>query len=193
MTNAVTLLTHDATLDELSTQDYRDIYDELRQRAPGTNTYAISLDKFVAMVTSGLSKATWSQYHNGEKPLTRQMRSELRRAVGLPALPLTVEQATAQASPDAAVWQVGDGVPEHVIMVAAPHPVTLHVNGAVSIVAPAQDAPCNPTYTGADTPKRQRRYIARPSVTAAQYDRFSALGATWREVIDAGLKALEDR
>lgn len=206
MTNAVSLVTKDATLDDLSASDYRDIYDELRQREPDGDKYAISLDKLVTMITAALakaqwhtpaiSKASWSQYHNGERPLNRQMRSELRLAVGLPALPLTVAEATAQASPDASVWRVGDGVPEHVIMVTAPEPITIHVNGAVSIVPltpAATDAPCNPTYTPQVTPKRQRRYIARPSVTRAQFDRFAALGSTWRDVIDAGLAALEKR
>ena len=99
----VTLITRDATLDDLSAADYKDVYDELRGRDPVTGAYAVSLDKFVTMVTSAYSKAQWSKYHNGEATLTRTMRNELRRAVGLAPLPPTVADATAAASPDAAV------------------------------------------------------------------------------------------
>ena len=55
----------------------------------------------------------WHQYEHGERALNRTMRNELR-AAHEPALllPPTVVEATAQASPDAAVWMVGDGVPE---------------------------------------------------------------------------------
>ena len=39
----------------------------------------------------------------------------------------------------------------------------------------------------------QRRHYARPTATEAQNNRRLALGAQWREIIDAGLAALENQ
>jgi len=189
----VTLVTRDATLDELSATDYRDIYDELRGRDPVTGAYAVSLDKFVTMVTSAYSKAQWSKYHNGEATLTRTMRNELRAAVGLAALPPTVAEATAAASPDAAVWQVGSGPAEHVIMVTTVEPITLHVNGAVSVASADAQGQQNAHVTGVTRTPAQRRHYARPTATEAQNNRRLALCVQWREIIDAGLAALENQ
>ena len=191
MITPVTLVPRDASLDDLSVADYRDIYDELRARDAATGAYGVSLDKFVTLVTSAYSKAQWSKYHNGETTLTRTMRNELRRAVGLPLLPPTVAEAAAAASPDAAVWQVGTGPAEHVIMVASPEPLTLHVNGAVS--AASGTAPCrqNGDVTEVTRTGRKRRQYTRPVATVTQNSRRLALGAGWREIIEAGLSALE--
>jgi hypothetical protein len=191
MTNPVTLVTRDATLDDLSTADYRDIYDELREKDDCNGSYAVSLDKFVTLVSSQYSKAQWSKYHNGETVLTRNMRNELRRCVGVKLLPPTVAEATATASPDAAVWQVGDGPAEHVIMVTTQEPITLHVNGAVSVgeAQPKQDASAH--VTGVTRTTAPRKYCARPTASEAQENRRLALGVKWAEIIEAGLKALE--
>ena len=63
----VTLITRDATLDDPSAADYRDIYDELCGRDPPSPAHAVSPDKFlVTIVTSAYSKAQWSSTHNGE-------------------------------------------------------------------------------------------------------------------------------
>lgn len=196
MTIPVTLVTRDASLDDLSAQDYRDIYDELRGRDSVTGAYAISLDKFVTLVTSTYSKAQWSKYHNGEATLTRTMRNELRAAVGLDPLPPTVAEATAAASPDAAVWQIGDGPAEHVIMVTTPEPITLHVNGAVSVANEASNSLAFPAVTGVTQGRKRAQYTARPFVSNEQLARQKSLldkeiGASWREVINRGLDALE--
>ena len=190
--NSISLITRDATLDDLSAADYRDIYDELRGRDPVTGSYAVSLDKFVTLVTSQYSKAQWSKYHNGEATLTRTMRSELRRAVGLKPLPPTVAEATATASPDAAVWQVGDGPADHVIMVTTHEPITLHVNGAVSVASHAPDVRQNAHVTAVTRTERTRLQYARPAATQAQDARRVALGVKWQTIIETGLKALEE-
>jgi hypothetical protein len=184
------MITKDATLDDLSTADYRDIYDELRERDDQAGTYAISLDKFVTLVSSQYSKAQWSKYHNGEATLTRIMRNELRRCVGLKPLP-TVAEATATASPDAAVWQVGEGPADHVILVTTQEPMTLHVNGAVSVASSDAQIPRNPSYNGQGATKPPQRYRTRPTATKAQDERRGALGVKWAEVIERGLQALE--
>jgi len=190
-TQSVTLVTRDATLDDLSTQDYRDIYDELRERDDRNNSYAVSLDKFVTLVSSQYSKAQWSKYHNGETTLTRAMRNELRRCVGVKLLPPTVAEATANASPDAAVWSIGDGPAEHVIMVTTPEPITLHVNGAVTVASDDAQMPRNGGYNAQGATKRHETYRTRPTATKTQDARRSALGVKWAEVIERGLAALE--
>ena len=174
----VTLVTRDATLDEYSAGDYRDIYDELRQDK--------SLGAVVALLNSEFSRAMWHQYEHGERALNRTMRNELRRAMKLPLLPPTVAEATAQASPDAAVWQVGEGVPEHVIMVSNA-PVTLHVNGTVQTVAQTSNV------TGVTQGKFQRKRYVRPCVPFEYAERLAGLKTvSWLDVIERGLQAYEN-
>ena len=184
----VTLVTRDATLDDLSAADYRDIYTELR-RLEVEGEKPISFDRFIAMIGSQYSKAQWAKYDSGETSLNRTMRSELRVATGLPPLPPTIAEATAQASPDAAVWSVGDGVPEHVIMVSDT-PVTLYVNGTVQTVAPKCDV------TEVTRARRTRKPCVRVWIPETQNERFLRLcdgfgDLTWREVQEAGLQHYE--
>lgn len=176
-TTPVTLVTKDATLDTLSASDYRDIFTELRQN--------LSLDRLIGVMASQYSKATWSKYERGELELNRTMRSELRKAVNLPALPETVTEAVAhRTSPDAEVWAVGDGTAQKVLLVGAHDDLMLHVNGAVTV---ASSVPCNRGYTA----HTQRKALIRPVASAEQNRRRVAISASWRDVIDAGLKALE--
>lgn len=184
----VRLITHDATLDDLSAQDYRDIYAELR-RLDMEPKDRISFDRFIALIGSAYSKAQWAKYDSGETSLNRTMRSELRVATGLPPLPPTVAEAAAQASPDAAVWSVGDGVPEHVIMVSDT-PVTLYVNGTVQTVSSKSHV------TKVTRARRTRKPSVRVWIPETQNERFlrlcDGLGElTWREVQEAGLKYYE--
>lgn len=187
----VTLVTRDATLDDLSDKDYREIYEELcRLSQDGKRTKeSLSFDKFIALVGSAFSKALWARYESGEVRLNRAQRNELRAAMNRPLLPPTVAEATAQASPDAAVWSVGDGVPEHVIMVSDT-PVTLCVNGSVSTVAPKCDV------TKVTRARRTRKPCVRVWIPETQNERFLRLcdgfgELTWREVQEAGLKYYE--
>ena len=79
----VTLVTHTArAADNLTDAEYRDIYDELRQQH--------SLRQFVQITHTAYSIAWWSKYEHDSIALTRQARNELRAAVGLQPLPLTV-------------------------------------------------------------------------------------------------------
>jgi hypothetical protein len=171
----VHLITKDATLDDLSASDYRDIFTEIREK--------MSLDKFVALSGSLYSKAQWGKYeHAADMTPTRAMRNDLRRAVGMAELPPTVADAVGAASPDASVWMVGEGTPETVIMVGST-PVTLHVNGSVSEVV--GNAHVTRLHRGT-------RRLVRPVVSECQKQRFDALrGLKWRDVIDAGLEQYE--
>jgi hypothetical protein len=114
--------------DELSEGDYRDIFDELRRKT--------SLRKFSEFIGSAVSFAWWGAYENGEKELSQDRKNELRRIVGLPALPPTVKQATEGIDPDATVWSVGGGIPDRVVMVGREthEPLLLRLNGALRIV-----------------------------------------------------------
>lgn len=127
----VTRVTVDATLDEFSSGDYRDMVIELRQ------TYSLrQLDELVGSICS---PALWAKVEHGEAVANRAQRNALRKLFNKPPLPPTVAECTAQASPDAAVWTVGEGVPDTVVMVALSEPVTLHVNGMVSVVTPVTE------------------------------------------------------
>ncbi len=174
----VTLVTRNADADELTPDDYREMFDELKQ--------GHSLSQLVSIIGSQFSRALWNQYERGEKPLSRPMRNELRRAVGLAALPPTVAEATATASPSAAVWQVGDGVPDTVIMVSG-EPCTIRVNGAVEVV------PQTARVTGVTAGRIERKRYIRPCIPESYSERLQGLtdGLTWLDVIDAGLAALE--
>lgn len=174
----VTLVTRNADADELSADDYREMFDELKQ--------GHSLSQLVALIGSQFSRALWNQYERGEKPLSRPMCNELRRAVGLPALPPTVAEATATASPAAAVWNVGDGVPDTVIMVSG-EPCTISVNGAVEVV------PQTARVTRVTAGRIERKRYIRPCIPESYLKRLQGLtdGLTWLDVIDAGLAALE--
>ena len=176
----VTRVTHDATLDDLSLADYVDMVQDLRT--------TLSLEKLITVLGSQYSKPLWAKVEKGEAIPNRNQRNELRRYYGMPPLPPTVAEATATASPDAAVWQVGDGAADHVIMVAGCEPLTLHVNGAVSVA----DIHQNARVTAVTRTGRTRTHYARPTATAAQDARRAALGAKWQTIIEAGLKALEE-
>jgi hypothetical protein len=183
MNQPVTMVTRDATLDDLSLTDYQDMVQDLRT--------TLSLDKLILVLGSQYSKPLWAKVEKGEAPPNRNQRNELRRYYGMPLLPPTVAEATATASPDAAVWQVGEGVPETVIMVTGTEPMTLHVNGAVSVADPAAQMPRNSGYNGQGATKRYETYRTRPTATKAQDERRSALGVKWAEIIERGLSALE--
>ena len=167
VTQPVTLVTRDATLDDLSAQDYRDIYVELR-RLDMEPKERLSYADLIDLIHSQYSKAQWAKYDSGETSLNRTMRSELRVAMGKPPLPPTVAEAAAQTSPDAAVWSVGDGVPEHVIMVSDT-PVTLYVNGTVQTVAPKCDV------TEVTRARRTRKPCVRVWIPETQNERFLRL------------------
>ena len=127
----VVTVTKNATVDEYTEEDYRDMYGELRDNH--------SLAEFIALVGSQYSRAQWSKWENGTGKLNRRMRTELRIGVNEPELPPTVAEAVSVASDDAEVVQVGTGQPDRIIMASSKsEPMTIHLNGG--IVATAQQA-----------------------------------------------------
>ena len=184
MIQPVTRITKDATLDDLSLSDYVDMVQDLRT--------TLSLEKLITVLGSQYSKPLWAKVEKGEAAPNRNQRNELRRYYGMPPLPQTVADAVGEnTSPDAGVWKVGEGVASSVIMVTTAEPITLHVNGAVSVADPAAKVPCNTGYTGKVGRTEQRRHYARPTATETQNSRRVALSTSWREIIERGLSALE--
>lgn len=128
MTTVTIVTTASAAADNLTAADYRDNYDELREKA--------SLDKFVTAIGSTVSKAWWSKYERGEVELTYARRNELRRAVGLPLLPARVIDVTARIDQNATIYQVGDGVLDRVIMIGdQERALTMRLNGTLELLS----------------------------------------------------------
>lgn len=120
----VTVVTANAVAaDQLSDQDYRDIYTEVRAR--------MTLRAMIELVGSRYSPGWWSKYEHGQAELTRIARNELRRAVDLPQLPPTLAEVIARADPDATVYQVGPEPARRIILVGQAGPVALHLNGTL--------------------------------------------------------------
>ena len=170
----VVTVTKNATVDEYTEEDYRDMYGELRDNH--------SLSQFIDLVGSRYSKGLWSKWENGTGKLNRTMRSELRRGVGMPELPPTVADAVSVASDDAEVVQVGAGQPDRIIMASSrAEPMTIHLNGG--IVATAQQAVVPDCHVTTVT-RAPRRSI---SVGVDIFDKLNEarLGrsATWAEFL----------
>jgi hypothetical protein len=188
MEPTVTLITRRAgSADDLTEQDYREIYDELRSKCP--------LRQFAEAIHSQVSFAWWSKYERGEAHLTRARRAELRAAVGLPALPPAVADVLAGVDPDASVYQVGESSticpPDRVILVEAEahEPLTLRLNGDLQIVGMdgmdgMDKAVENGHVTGVT---RTRRRVATKAIRLypETWERLSALrreaGMSWEE------------
>lgn len=187
----VTVVTKDASQDNLSVEDYRDIYRELRQHDEQMGRYAISLDKFVEMIASQFSKALWNQYERGEKDLNRGQRNELRQAVGLDLLPLTIQDAVLpRTNPDAEVIYVGtNGQAYRVVLLGTDEPIVLSVNGSVNVHSEEEAGVITPVTRAA----RTRKSIVRPSASHEQNERRIELGVSWQDVITAGLDALANQ
>lgn len=168
--------------DNLSDDDYRDIYQEIRAYDEVTGKYAVSLDAFVGLISSDFSKAQWSKYHRGLVDITDDMRNELRRAVGLPALGSSIGDAVAAYTrDDATVTGVGDQQAKHVVLVGCEYPIALTVNGEVTARR----------VTSVTRPKRKRKRYVRPVASVEQEERRKALGVNWKEVIEEGLRSYE--
>lgn len=129
-----TLTTPEARLDDLTDQDYRDIYEELRRGR--------SLAEFCTLIQTVVHKSWWSQYEAGGRHLNTERKNELRRSVSRGELAPDVAKALEAVTEDATVWRVGTGDANHVIMLApdAPETLTVSVNHTIHIDTPV-DAP----------------------------------------------------
>ncbi len=161
MTTVTAVTTPALRADELTEQDYRDIYDELREH--------LSLSEFITRAGSTVSKGWWSQYEHGIKPLTLERRNELRAAVGLRILPPYPADAAGAVTDDATVYRIGDGLADRVILLTPEMatPLNLRVNGDVRVLSQfspqnAADAEVTPvTAYRRDAPRQPRRPYRR--------------------------------
>lgn len=173
----VTVVTRDAQADSLSLDDYREIFEELRR--------GHSLRQFVELIGSVYSIAYWSKVDRGDAALTRPACNELRRAVGLPDLPITVEDALANVDPNAVVYQVGDDRPGRVILVGCAQPLRMNLNGTLTAVSDV--------HVTAVTRRTPRVSV---SVRPALHERLNALrtarGWTWEQLFEAVAEKLQD-
>ena len=160
------LVTSNATQDEYTPEQYREMFDELRQTAG-------SMRKLAELLQSQFSHAYWNKYAHGEIELNREMRQELRFVLRLPALPPTIEEAVAIASPDASVWWDGSEKPTTITMTDAA-------------------MPRNQGCTGRGEAKRREGYVSVSRATTSQNERRVALGVSWQEIIENGLRATEN-
>jgi transcriptional regulator with XRE-family HTH domain len=170
------LLTVAAELaEDLTDVQYREIYDELRERC--------SLRQFADVIGSEVSFSWWHKYERGEAPLNHERRNELRRAVGLPELPWTVAQALGNVSQNAAVWALGEQPAERVVLVGADQPqtLTMRLNGNLAVI---EDAPPEAHVTGV-TRARTRAARRQVNLSLDTYERLNlarkAAGLSWEE------------
>lgn len=169
----VTVVTRNANTDDITDDDYRDIYDELREQHP--------LRQFAQLAGTSYSIAWWSKYERGEVELTRAARNELRRAVGLPALPLTIGEAAALADPDATVYRVGDGVPDVMILAAHRAPLVMALNGTLSVV---EEMPPNPHVTEVTRATRRKSVHVGVALWQRLNSARQAAGLTWDQYLE---------
>lgn len=201
---ALKTLTDQAATDDLTLEDYWDIYHfELRQwddQAPsrsgrGPGEYNLSLTDFCAVYSPDMSKAMWSKFHTAwnagdteeaARVLTRRARNILRRGVGRPELPPTVGDVLAGVDPNARVVQIGeDGRPRLAILIAAgadaDHPLRLHISSTVRLL---DEAPARPA--------RARPKSVRPLFSPSLDERRRRLdGVSWNDIAERGLAAYE--
>lgn len=178
--NGIVVLTENATQDELTEAQYREIYDELRQGG--------SLEAFVGKIGSMFSKALWSKFERGEAMLNREQKSELRRAVALKVRPPTVSHAVEEhADPDAQVVKIGDAPATRVLLLDA-KTYTIHcAPTGVSLTSPANGAGPHVTRV-----TRSTRGLSVPGKTYARLDALRrSLGLTWGEMLNRAADKLE--
>ena len=154
MTHVTAVSTPETRHDDLTEQDYRDIYDELRDH--------LSLAEFIARAGSTVSRSWWSQYEAGGKRLSWERRNELRRAVMPDEIAPPAAVAAAAVTENASVWRIGEGLADRVILVTpeVQSPLFLSVNGGVHIGNPSQQQ--NPVEAKV-TPVTGHRSAPRPA------------------------------
>lgn len=175
----VTVVTQKATHDSMTDSDYAEVFAELREQH--------SLAQLCLLLQSKFSRALWNKYERGEAPLSRQMRNELRAAVGLPLLPPTIEDIAATVDPNALVVRVGEEAPHSVVLVGTSKTALICVNGTISAHDTTESLEAHVTTVT----RAQRRRYHRPVATEVQEARRAALDVSWQAVIEAGLAAME--
>lgn len=193
----ITVLTENAAVDDLTPDDYWNIYHwEMRQwddtmprrDGKGTGDYRLSLTDFCEQYSPDMSKAMWSKLHTAwnagdreevQRVLTRRTRNILRRGAGMPELPPSVSDVLQVVDANARVTQVGTDKAGQVIVVATDKPLQLYVSGTVRILE----------HTA---PARSRPHKIQPVFTPELDERRTRIGKSWNEIAERGLRAFEE-
>jgi hypothetical protein len=201
----VTLVTQNATADELPESLYLDILRSL-----------VEVDKMsfqqLADATSHASKAWWNLRYHGKRPIDEEGKNALRKlSEEFPPQPPSVSSVTERMiHPDAAMWLVGtldDGEQvRRVVMVAEDGPVTINANGTVTAERTGavlsdfdidMDGSVN-LNVGEQEPRRytrnngSQRPSYRPRLPLTLKERIEADGRTVEQLIEAALNAKEN-
>lgn len=180
----VTLVTGGAaSADDLTETDYHEIYTEIREK---TNLRQFAADAGV------YSFAWWSQFERYEKPCTWPARAALRRMVGLPALPVPVDVALADAvDGDAEIYRIGQaGHARRVLLLVTDGSITVHWNGrGPHLVEDVQPAATN-DVTGVTAAKERTRYW-RPTLPDGWRERAELAGVDVRAIVLAAIEEAE--
>lgn len=168
--------------DDLTAADYRDIFEELRSGR--------SLRELVSEAGAAQGRiAYWSRYQrNPDAVPDLDGRNELRRLVGLPELaPPAGDVVTAAVDPAAAVWQVGAGAADRVVLLATPGPLTIHVNGNGPQVVDSRD---NALYTDVHSPRsaQKRKAYLTVRLPVEWRSELKSRGLTVRQIVAAALE-----
>ena len=174
----VTTVTKNAAVDTYADTDYREMLEE--NWPVDESGKRISLDKLILHIDSSVSKAMWWKWQKGEGNLTRSMKNDLRRLVGLPELPPTVEAIAQGLDPNIEVSQVG--IPTHMVLI--PDDVVISTAGGKVTARPV---------TTVTEPSKRTTYH-RPWIKKEYRKVMEDLGVSWEQVFEAGLqKFMQDR
>ena len=168
----VTQVTKNAAIDTYTDTDYREMLDENWPLDEGGKR--ISLDKLIFHIDSSVSKAMWWKWQKGEGNLTRSMKNDLRRLVGLPELPPTVEAIAQALDPNIEVSQVG--IPTHMLLI--PDDVVISTAGGKVKARPVTSV----------TDASRRTNYRRPWIKKEYRKVLDELGVSWEQVFEAGLQ-----
>ena len=168
----VTQVTKNAAIDTYTDTDYREMLDENWPLDEGGKR--ISLDKLIFHIDSSVSKAMWWKWQKGEGNLTRSMKNDLRRLVGLPELPPTVEAIAQALDPNIEVSQVG--IPTHMLLI--PDDVVISTAGGKVKAR---------SVTSVTDASRRTNY-RRPWIKKEYRKVLDELGVSWEQVFEAGLQ-----
>ncbi len=168
--------------DDLTAADYRDIFEELRSGR--------SLRELVSEAGAAQGRiAYWSRYQRKPAAVPDLAgRNELRRLVGLPELePVAGDVVVTAADPAAAVWQVGAGAADRVVLLATPGPLTIHVNGNGPQVVDSRD---NALYTDVHSPRsaQKRKAYLTVRLPVEWRSELKSRGLTVRQIVAAALE-----
>lgn len=168
----VTTLTKNAAVDEYTDTDYREMLDE--NWPLDDSGKRISFDKLMAYIGSTVNKGMWWKWQKGEGNLTRSMKNDLRRLVGLAELPPTVEAIAQALDPNIEVSQVG--IPTHMLLI--PDDVVISTAGGKVTARPVTPV----------TETSKRTTYQRPWIKKEYRKVMDELGVSWEQVFEAGLQ-----